>query len=419
MKKQITLLFIIFFSIGLSAQLNFESGYFIDNSGNKTQCLIQSEKWIVSPEKVLYKLDENSEIKSFAIENCLEFRIGDAGIFKKITTNFPITPSRFEQISINQDIEFVSKTVFVQKIVGGKASLYWFSDEKGIVYLYSKEDGPIQPLIYYEYVDETQKMKKVNTYKSQLIKDFECGNTPMVQQIKYNRKSLIKYFKTLNECSGYNEYVIFKKVTAQKNKFPITLKAWVGIQRNTFEMGNSLAVNSYDDENLLKYGAEVESFFPYFGLKDISVFFAADYSRSEKEFNATSQTDISVTDTFLKAEYEILEMETGLRYYIPLSPKNYIFVDAGLAFNIQSEVTLNKTSTRRVLQRAPTTTNEKQSRSLDNDTGGFLGIGYSYNKRVFLRFNWRSKQNILNPSIPTMGTDEISRKSISLGYSFW
>lgn len=414
MKKALSCLILLTAFQLVFSQKEFESGYFIDNSGAKVECLIESENWTFSPEKVFYKLTENSQVSSFTTDDCQEFRIGDYGAFKRVNLQ-----SLTEERSESFDSDFSTKTGFAQKIVQGKASLFRFSDRNGIIFLYRKENGPIQPLEYDKHTLDNQRIKENTTYKSQLIKDFECGNIPMVQEIQYTKKSLIKYFEVLNKCLGDNNYITFEEAPKQKQDFPITLKAWIGIQRNTFELGSPESVNSYPDENLLKYGLELEFFPTFFGFKNLSVVFLANYHESKNEFNSVSQGDISVTETFLKADYQILAAEAGLRYYINISPKSTLFIDAGLAFNPYSNVSLNQTTTVTILERTPTTARDQQSSSLDNDTGGFIGFGYSYNKRLYLRLNWRSTQDILNPNIPSFPNDEISGKSVSLGYSFW
>lgn len=61
MKLKIAL--VLFMAItSLCAQTKFEKGYFITTTDKKVECLIKNEDWINTPEKIQYKLNENSQI---------------------------------------------------------------------------------------------------------------------------------------------------------------------------------------------------------------------------------------------------------------------------------------------------------------------------------------------------------------------
>ena len=55
MKKTLTFIFILT-SIITSAQINFEKGYYISNSGEKTECFIKNIDWMNNPVSFLKML---------------------------------------------------------------------------------------------------------------------------------------------------------------------------------------------------------------------------------------------------------------------------------------------------------------------------------------------------------------------------
>ena len=69
------LLTLLFLTLNIFSQSNFEKGYFINNSGNKTTCLIKNENWKNNPNSFEYKLSESDESKKNSINNVSEFSI--------------------------------------------------------------------------------------------------------------------------------------------------------------------------------------------------------------------------------------------------------------------------------------------------------------------------------------------------------
>lgn len=404
---------LLIFQFGFG-QREFEPGYFIDNSGTKVECLIQNEKWLFSPEEVFYKLNGSSETKSFTVANCVEFRIGNEGKFRRVEADFPITQSKLKKKELSPEPELVHRTAFVQNIVKGKASLFWYVNNDGIVYLYSKDNGEIHPLLYKKYVLENLKIKENNIFKSQLVKDFECGNQLIVQETKYTRKSIIKYFEYLNECLGDTNFTVYERTAKQKANFPITLKLWAGLQQNSYETENQNPpmTFSFEDETVSRFGVELEAFFPYFGYKKASIFLSGHYS---KVGNSFSFPPTEVSERSYEADYTIIEVSFGGRYYFGVTEKSSIFIDAALAASIYSDSSLNETTLNTI---SGTSTTEVVGNGRDDRLGGSLGLGYSYNKRVYLRAGILANQNVLDDR-SIFFKDKLSRINVSLGYSLW
>ncbi len=407
---------------GLIAQITFEPGYFIDNDDNKIECLIQNERWLFSPEIVSYRLNGSTDIRSFSVGDCKEFKIAGQGAYKRVSAGFPITQSTLKKKEKNPEPELVRKTVFVQNIIEGKASLYWYVGDIDIVYLFSKEDGPIEVLLYKKYVGDDLKVRENNIFKRQLLKDFPCDNRLDIQKVKYSRKSLIKYFEEINTCLGDNSFVVYERTAKQKANFPITLKVWGGVQQYGYEVGlTSRPGEVYEFENAsgAKFGGEVEAFFPYFGYKKASVILSAQYGSFTSDYLVQPDDFIynPSTEQILTGDFSILELMLGARYYFDITEKSNVFLEAGFVTNLYPNSVLNNRRTFLLIDR-PTETSEV-STAQDNDSGASFGLGYSYNRRVYLRFNFITNQNIIVPGLSVINRDEVSRIALSLGYAFW
>nr|WP_298925251.1 hypothetical protein [uncultured Allomuricauda sp.] len=416
MKNLFTLLFSLVLSISASAQRDFEPGYFIDDNDNKLECLIQNEKWLFSPEEVFYKLNENSEVKSFTVKNCKEFKIGDEGVFMRVSADFPITQSKLKKKELNSDPELIQKTTFVQNVVKGKASLFWFIDNNGIVYLYSKDGGPIKPLLYKKYILEDLKIKENNIFRTQLIKDFECGNQPIIQKTEYRRKSMIKYFEYLNQCSGDTNYVVFERTAKQKANFVIGFKVWAGLEQNQYDTRIPNPDRTFEFESVIspKFGAEFEAFFPYFGYKKVSLFLSGQFSKTDNSF---SFPETEVGAVAYNADYSIFELQVGSRYYLDFGEKSSFFIEAALVPDFFGNSTISEDRIVRVVLEDDRLITQDVGTSYKNRFGGSFGLGYSYNRKVYLRAAIRTNQVVLDKSI--FFDDSLSRISVSLGYAIF
>ena len=64
MKQQLFILLLTVLAVNSNAQVNFDKGYFIDNNGQKTECLIKNADRGNNPSSFEYKLSESSEPKN-------------------------------------------------------------------------------------------------------------------------------------------------------------------------------------------------------------------------------------------------------------------------------------------------------------------------------------------------------------------
>ena len=58
MKKQLLILLIFISTFNSYAQTSFEKGYFINNEGQKTDCLIKNIDWKDNPTEIKFKYTE-------------------------------------------------------------------------------------------------------------------------------------------------------------------------------------------------------------------------------------------------------------------------------------------------------------------------------------------------------------------------
>ncbi|WP_396589557.1 hypothetical protein [Allomuricauda sp. R78024] len=415
MKNLFTLLFSLVISISASSQGDFEPGYFIDDNDNKLECLIQNEKWFFSPEEVFYKLNENSEVKSFTIEQCTAFGIGKEISFRAINTEIPITQSKINNKDDVPEPRLVKKRQFARVLLQGKVPLYQIVNGEETVFLTKNSDGQIESLLYKEYLDNSL-IKKNNLFKRQLLKNYNCEKPLDIQSLKYERKSVLSYFVKLNECLGDFDYKIYDAEPRQKFFSLVRFKILAGLQHTDYEAKSFTQTFDFDNEISVKVGIEVEAFIGDLKKQKTSIFLNLQYSNIQNMLNLPPT---EFNETTLKLSLNALETSVGLRHYFNITDKNSIFLDAGFLVNFYLDATLDQESIFNGIIARPPETNKFAPISRSNDVVPSLGIGYSYNKRAYLRFNYLIGQNLVDGDVQgaSVQRDNLSQISLSLGYT--
>lgn len=76
MRPILSTLFLFLFSFSLFAQVTYEKGYIIDNTGEKINCFIRNLDWSNNPVDIQYRLNENSETITANVSSIKAFMIG-------------------------------------------------------------------------------------------------------------------------------------------------------------------------------------------------------------------------------------------------------------------------------------------------------------------------------------------------------
>ena len=124
-KQVITFILILFIQYGYS-QNRFEQGYYISNSGSKTDCLIEKKEWAIWSNDFFYATI-NGSVKQIKIEDVKEFGIENK--LKFITKEVEIEKSsdNINKLDKSSDFVFNKERVLLKVIVEGDLSLYQYT----------------------------------------------------------------------------------------------------------------------------------------------------------------------------------------------------------------------------------------------------------------------------------------------------
>ncbi|HEX9979219.1 MAG TPA: hypothetical protein VGB50_01495 [Flavobacterium sp.] len=130
MRTSYLFFFILYLTIA-NAQIHFEKGYYIDNSGHRAECLIENLDWNNNPRKFNLKLTEGGEIQERTIDNTKEFGIADVSKYVRADVDIDRSSDRLSTLTKEKKPTFVNERMFLKVLVEGPQSLYTY-DESGL-----------------------------------------------------------------------------------------------------------------------------------------------------------------------------------------------------------------------------------------------------------------------------------------------
>tara|TARA_R110002049_G_scaffold248552_1_gene423035 strand:+ start:182 stop:844 length:663 start_codon:yes stop_codon:yes gene_type:complete len=209
--KKIYLLF-LFIGINCFSQINFDKGYFIENSGTKIECLIRNIDWLNNPIEFEYKESENSEQKTITIKDVQEFGIYDNSKYIKANLNIDLSSNNLDDLSDNKEIIFEEKELFLKVLIEGEASLYEYVDGKIVKFFFKNNNTEIEQLIFKKYKSSQNQIGSNEEYKKQLWLNLKCDDITLktFKYVDYKENDLVDFFVKYNTCINV-DYINYKK----------------------------------------------------------------------------------------------------------------------------------------------------------------------------------------------------------------
>jgi len=323
-------LVIIFLCISHSfAQSDFENGYFINNSGERIDCLIKNEDWIKNPTQFEYKLSENAEFKIGKLSDVKAFAVGKNFKYEKASVG--IDRNILDEKS-NDGFNYQQDTLFLKVLVEGNINLYHLEEEKLNIFFIEKNDSIVQ-LKHKSYFNENFKRRYNNSFRSQLYTSFKSKefDRERLKKVEYEVENLLNIFIEYNKSRG--PYTVYY----QRTKLKYNVYAKAGINSSTFDVQGGNVLISFPGETGIRIGAEFELFAPYSKGK-WSAFLSPAYRSYEGESLAAVPFEDSSSDltNFNKVEYSSIEIPLGIRRYFFKSQDSKIklYLNAAYFFDI-------------------------------------------------------------------------------------
>lgn len=316
--------------MSIYSQHIFKPGYFISENGQKYEVLIKDEDWRSNPVSFSYKVNESSLEQTAKLENVKEFSINGGANYIKATVNLDQSSLETPKLSRNITPDYLDDTVFLLLMASGDANLYYHHGRTLKNFFYSKNGGPLEPLVYKKYISQpvdfgTQSIKENKYYQQQLEKNLTCdGVITRARNVAYTANDLVNYFNNYNACTGSIE-----NLAETGSKTPFHLRIRPGINKSGLELNSAAGNAVFEDKYNFRLGLEGELVLA-FNNKKWSLIVEPTY----QSYTATSYyRDLEVT-----VYYKSIELPVGIRHYFYLNEGSSFFLNASylLDFNFDN-----------------------------------------------------------------------------------
>ncbi|SEA60554.1 porin family protein [Psychroflexus halocasei] len=408
MKKTLAALFLIFTLPFTWAQSSFEKGYIVNNEGVKINCYIKDNNWKATPSSFRYKTNLNETAKDGEMVHVKEFGIGDDKRFERHTVKIDRSLDDVNFLTSSRLSELNEETLFLQVLVTGKATLYYYESGKLRRFFYKTGEDDVQPLIYKRYYNKNRKIATNSRYRQQLFNNVNCDKISQksIENLKYFKDDLIDYFVKYNSCFGdlkadevkEDKSTFIVKEKKNKGQFNLSLRPSYrkgSVNVTNFTIGEPRSPK-FSDQNQFAFGVELEYILPFHNNK-WAVFVEPTFVQSYEGFKEIGHFKNQI-------DYSSIETPIGIRHYFFLGQDFKIFLNG--AFIIDVPISNSELSF----------AEQRSSITIESGTNIGLGAGIKFKNKFSLEFRYLTERELL------IKHQNVSAKYESLtfvlGYSF-
>lgn len=386
------------------AQIKFEKGYIINNSGERTEVLIKNLDWKNNPVEFDYRSEETSEVKKESIRNIQEFGIDGVSRYVRKKVMIDRSSADLNEMSDTKAPDFKEETVFLKYIVDGKAALLYYDNGPVKRAFYTLNGSEPEQLIYKPYYISEGRIAYNEDFKKQIAEHLNCGiDGKLLSQTEYKEKSLTRIFVSYNQCSG-GETVKYDEEKKKRDLFNLTIRP--GVNFTSFNTSFSYGYRSDDmdfgNKTSFRIGLEAEFVLP-FNKNKWAIFIEPTYQsyKSEAEY-------IESPDTFFEyrtkstVDYQSIEIPFGVRHYFFLNKDAKIFVNAGYLVDVKVKSNF---------------TRGQSSYDLKGGNNLVFGAGFKYNNRFSAEFRFGTTRTLFR-NYRNISSD-YKTASVILGYTLF
>lgn len=396
LKKTALIVGILFTQISF-AQENYQPGVVIKNNGDTLRGFIDYRNWASNPDEINFKLNTNGHPSIFKPIDLQEFRVKDE-IYVCGIVQTECSPVKAEKLNNNPQPTIKVDTTFLQTLIGGEKSLYYYKNKYEVKNFYIGQGKEFELLMYKRYfklVKGKRIVNQVNKYVGQLnIYLNDCPTIgPKLTNVSYKQNSLMKLFNNYYDCTSSE--LSFRK---EKDKVKADIGVLAGTSMTKIDFASAgrfyeyLTNADYSLSTNFSGGTYLELILPRnqgkWSINNEILF--SEYKVKGKVEDIENANSYRITSS--EIGYSYLKMNNMLRYKYPVG-KTYLFANAG----ISNGIVLDETNNIKVETKFYTTEDITEGRAIEEtrqyEQGYLLGTGLKY-KALALEFRFEKGYGI-------------------------
>lgn len=407
MKKNLIILTTILIHFNCYSQITFEKGYYIDNNGKKTECLIKNVDWENNPTKIKIKLSENEDTETVKIDFIKEITIYNNSKYITALVNIDKSTDNLQNLDQDKNPTFSKEFLLLKVLIEGEASLYFYKQDNISRFFYKKNNNSIEQLVFKSYLTEDNSSRKYNNlFRQQLWNSLKCKDISIgrIEKINYSKTDLVKLFVKYNKCKSSD------MINYEKDEPNLLVNLNLRPRLNNSSLNLKHYKSLYGDtnfENKLNFGLgiEAELILP-FNKNKWAILVEPTYQSFNSEL-ITETNNVSGGKLIAKINYQSLEIPIGFRHYFFLNEKSNIFINLSYAINFDLNSSLE-------LSRADGS--NLNVFEIDTSQNIAMGIGYKFKKKYNFELRYYTNRKILNNNL---WSSNFKNTSIIFGYTLF
>lgn len=324
MKKQIVTILSIFLVNFVFSQKLFIQGYFVDNNGEKTECLIDNKDWESSPQEIYYKLTENSEILKINIDSISLFELPGYSKYKCQLVQIDKSSEDITNLSAEKNPVWQTEKLALKVLSEGRTELYVYNNKDITRFFYEVDNSGIKQLIYKSYratnENGTNFVGTNNNFRQQLFVEVNNpGYKYDLSKLNYEEKELKNYFEQYNAQFETTDGSTTKE-KVKRDSFKAAIM--VGINHSSLSVINisdSRYSKEFEPAISPMFGAEFEFVLPFFN--DKWSFVLQPVYNSKTSVKTQSELDPHGHQLDSEYSYQGIDIPLGIRYRYSVSNK--------------------------------------------------------------------------------------------------
>lgn len=307
---------------------------------------------------------------------------------------------------------WVSRTVFLNVVVAGEASLYSYLSDKGTKFFYevSGKNVALNQLVYKQYMVNQGNIGENNQFRQQLFNDVNCDGATVSKfaNLQYIQSDLEKVFTRYNSCKGGKEGINELKVSSsRRSKFAFTILA--GIVDEDYNITNERYPGAKDNKVVFTGGIESSFTLP---SETLSFFFKLLYqdmsSTSMVTYGSTSRTSTEI----YTINSSLVNAYVGPRYNLKLGKQHTVYANAAFCLLLPFGTSSHKHITTNDLG----TVSYSDSASLKEQYLYSLGLGYMFSGKYGIEVNYDAPKKLKGADFSTI---KLNTVAVNLRYKLF
>ena len=383
-----------------------EAGYYVTKSGQKVNVEFEKRPGFGATELSVKKPGGGYE--KISLSDINEFGVPNVYRMQRFDVDADLSVDRYTKVSPKSEAIFQNRSLFMESLVDGDASLYVYEDGYFTNYFYSvkSKNIPLTQLLHKDFVLASGEAGTNNKFRQQLFENVSCEGDKVSDFTKrnYARKELVEVFNRYNTCKGGGS----TELKGSDRGLAIKLAVFAGYSVNKYE---SVVEGRSGSENFgsPQGGFEVEALFP---SKQFSFFGRLGFSKATAEATSIRRMSSSTTIAVIsKLDMPYADLYLGSRYYVLSSQRNKLYVDAAASLIIPFN---GKVGISTIVNDNGVVTDET-SFKLSSNLGFAFAAGYIFNDKWGAEFRYNTTQNLLGDKTPIEGN--FSRMSLNVRYT--